>query len=134
MKSILRRQDLIEPELSYKILGILFHVYNIIGPGHPEKVYQRAISQSLQEAKMLFQEQVLVPLIFENKSVGRYFLDFLIDDKVVLEIKSGERFSPKNIAQVNSYLKATKFQLAVLANFTRDGVVSKRLVNTLKSY
>ena len=127
------RTDLIYPELSYKIIGILFEVFNNLGPCYREKYYQRAISSIFKKQNINFQEQVLIPLIYKDEKIGKYYLDFIIDNKIVLEIKKGDRFSRKDIEQIYSYLKAKKLKLGLLANFTNHGVKFKRILN-LYSY
>ena len=126
---MLKRKDLIHPQLSYVIIGVLFDVYNNLGPGHKEKYYQKAIAMALKTAGISFKEQAAVPLLFKLKEVGLYYLDFLIEDKIILEIKAGDKFLKQNIAQVYGYLKAKKLQLGILANFTKAGLQSKRIVN-----
>lgn len=128
-KKITNRKDLIYPELSYTIIGVLFEVYNKLGPGHKERYYQRAIAVAFKSAKLSFQEQVYSSLIFDDNNVGKYYFDFLIENKVVLEIKSGEKFLKQNIAQVYSYLKTKKLKLGILANFTKEGLKFRRILN-----
>lgn len=123
------KKDLIYPELSYKIVGILFDVYNELGGGYREKYYQKAVSLSLKKEKILFKEQVHAPLIYKGVSIGSNYLDFLIENKVILEIKAGENFLRKNITQVYSYLKINNLNLGILANFTKTGLRSKRILN-----
>jgi GxxExxY protein len=113
----LKRQDLIYPELSYQIIGILFEVYNQLGSGYHEKYYQKAVALQLKENKVSFKEQVYTPLIFKEEIIGKNFLDFLIEDKIILEIKKGDRFSKKHIEQILNYLKTTNLKLGILANF-----------------
>jgi GxxExxY protein len=129
MKSNLRRKDLIYPELSYQIIGILFEVYNRLGPGYHEKYYQRAIAAVLRECRIPFQEQVYVSLIFKGEKIGSYYLDFLITDKMILEIKKGERFSKRNIDQILTYLKAKKLKLGIIANFGQRELKFRRIIN-----
>lgn len=83
MPKLLKRQDLIHPELSYKIIGILFEAYNDLGHGLQEKYYQRAVALRLKQVGIKFLQQVKVNLKFKNNNIGNYFLDFLIDDKNV---------------------------------------------------
>ena len=125
----MNRIDLVYPELSYKVVGILFSVFNEVGYGYQEKYYQRAIAQALQESGIKFKEQVSAPLEFRGKIIGRYFVDFLIDDKIVLEIKRGDRFLKTNIDQVYAYLKRFNLKLGILINFTKSGLKFKRIVN-----
>ena len=124
-----RREDLIYPDLSYKIIGVLFNVFNHVGYGHSEKIYQRAVAKGLQEINLEFKEQLPVKVIYQNKTIGQYYFDFLIDDKVVLELKVRNYFSKKDIEQTYSYLKAQKIKLGILAHFTRTGVKHKSIVN-----
>lgn len=128
MKQVIKK-DLIYPELSYKIVGILFDVYNELGGGYREKYYQKAIALTLKKEKLLFKEQVYIPLVFKGESIGSNYLDFLIENKIILEIKAGENFVRKNITQVYSYLKINNLKLGILANFTKTGLRSKRILN-----
>lgn len=120
---------LIYPELSYKIIGVSFEVSNEIGPDCKEKHYQRAIVKAFKREGIEFQEQVPVEMKFQEQKIGIYFLDFLVEKKMILEIKRGEHFSKNNIKQVYDYLKATDLKLGLLVNFTNKGVMFKRIVN-----
>jgi len=123
------RNDLIYPELSYKIVGVLFEAHNKLGPGYHEKYYQKATALGLQESGLSFNEQVYSPLVFNDSKVGRYFLDFLIDDKIILEIKKGDRFSKRNIDQIVAYLKVNNLKLGIIANFGNKELKFKRIIN-----
>lgn len=120
---------MIHKELSYQIVGVAFEVYNSLGPGYHEKHYHRGFALGLQERGLSFKQEVLVPLHFKGNSVGRYYLDFLVEDKIVVELKKGDYFGKKNIDQVKSYLAATKLTLAILINFRSDGVKFMRVLN-----
>ncbi|MBI4135624.1 GxxExxY protein [Candidatus Uhrbacteria bacterium] len=128
MKTV-RRNDLIEPELCYEIVGALFDVSNELGPDHKENVYQNALGKALNKRGLAYEEQVHVPLTFHGSKVGFYYLDFLVGKKIILEIKSGARFIPRNFKQVEGYLSALGLPLAILAYFGKDGVTFKRVVN-----
>lgn len=129
MPATVKKADLLYPELSYAIIGCAFDVFNELGFGHHEKYYQRAYSAILKENKIPFSEQLYFPLKFREKIIGKFYFDFLIDDKVIIELKKDNRFSKHHIDQVLSYLKVSNLKLAILINFTRDGVVSKRIIN-----
>jgi len=123
------KSDLIYPNFSYKVVGILYDVYNELGFGYQEKYYQRAIAIAFNKNKIKYKEQVKVSLKYGNSSIGNYYLDFLLNDKVILEIKRRDYFSKKYIEQVYAYLVATNLKLGILANFTSSGIKYKRIVN-----
>lgn len=129
MQKLLKRKGLVYPELSYTIIGILFEAYNNLGPGHKEKYYQKATATALKDSGLAFKEQVYSPLIFKNSTVGNYFLDFLVENKIILEIKSGDKFLKQGISQIYSYLRTRNLKLGILANFTKEGLKFRRIVN-----
>ena len=121
--------DLIYPELSYKIVGCAFVAYNQLGNGHSEKIYQRALAEELGIRRIEFKEQVYVPLLYKGRSIGKIFLDFWVEDKIVVEIKKGNKYSRRHIEQVLQYIKSTDLRLAILINFGSSEVSFKRIVN-----
>ncbi len=125
----LKRKDLIWPDLSYQIVGVLFEVWTSIGFGHKEKVYQKATAKRLQDVGLKFEQQLPVKINFKNATVGIYYFDFLIENKVVLEIKVRNFFSKKDIDQLYSYLKIRNLKLGLIAHFTKTGIKFKRIVN-----
>ncbi len=106
--------ELIYPELSYKIVGILYKVYNQLGGGYQEKYYQQAIKRELFVQQIPFLEQVKVNFNYNGRLIGRYYLDFIIDHIIVLEIKIAPSFSMKDIMQVLNYLKQSDLKLGIL--------------------
>ena len=90
------KEKLIYPELSYKIVGCPFDVYNNIGPNHREQYYQKAAASEFRRQKIPFIEQISINLKYKNETIGKNFLDFLIDDKIVLELKVGSYFKRKD--------------------------------------
>ena len=116
-------------ELSYIIVGILYEVYNELGYGYQEKYYERAVEKCFIEQKIKYKRQAPYKVVFKNEEIGKYYLDFLVDDKIVVELKKGDHFSKKNINQIKGYLKASNLQLAILANFTSKGVKILRALN-----
>lgn len=125
----LRKDNVLYPELSYQVIGCAYDVFNELGVGHHEKFYQRALAVSFKSKGIEFREQLYIPVKFQNTVVGRNFLDFLVEGKIVVELKKDSRFSKQHIDNVLEYLIAGKYKLAILINFTREGVVYKRLVN-----
>lgn len=87
MQPQVHKKDLLFPELSYKIMGCAFEVFNEIGFGHPEKFYQRALAEALRKNGLPFTEQLYFPVKFNDKIVGKMFFDFLVEDKIIIELK-----------------------------------------------
>ena len=122
-------KKVIHKELSYKVMGILFAVNNELGYGYQERYYERAIEVHLQKEGMAYRRQMPYNISVQGTIIGRYYLDLLIDNKIILEIKKGSYFSRHNIEQVKGYLKVTGLELAILANFTPHGVKYLRVLN-----
>jgi len=129
VKYLIRKKDLIYPELSFKIIGILFEVFNNLGYGYQEKYYQKAVAISFKENKINFKEQVYFPLRYKDIKLGNSYFDFLVEGKIIIELKKGDRFSKHDITQIYSYLKISNLQLGLLVNFTSKGVKYKRILN-----
>lgn len=127
----IKRDDLLYPELSYKIVGSAFDVYNELGSGYHEKYYQKALAEAFKKNNLLFKEQLICSIFYNGKVIGKRILDFLIDEKIIVEIKKGSRFSKSNIDQVLEYLRTNNLRLAILINFGNDSVVFKRIVNLI---
>jgi len=127
----IRRSDLVYPELSYQILGVLFGVGTEVGFGHKEIFYQRACGNRFRKVGFEVKEQVPARIIHRGQFIGIYYFDFLINDKVVIEIKVRNYFSKKDIDQLYAYLKARNLKLGIIAHFTKSGVKYKRVVNVI---
>lgn len=123
------KPDLLYPDLSYQIMGILFDAFTDLGFGYREQQYQKAFEIAASKCGLRISREVPVRITFKGKFLTTNYLDFLIEDKVVLEIKQGNLFLKKDIDQVFNYLKATELKLGILARFTKSGVRFKRVVN-----
>ncbi len=121
--------ELIYPELSYKIIGILIKVHNELGNKYQEKYYQRATAIELKKNNIKFDKEVPVDLIYEGNKIGKYFFDFLIDNKIILELKTTDRFKISDYKQISAYLKSKKMKLGIIANFRSEKLTHKRIIN-----
>jgi GxxExxY protein len=120
--------ELYYPEDSYKIVGAVLDTYKELGFGYQEKYYYRAIKLKLEKLEFKVVCQLYVPIMVEGKQIGKYFLDFLIDEKIVLEIKVANEVYPQHVQQVLGYLKANNLKLGIIAVISRHGVITKRVV------
>lgn len=126
--TVLKRQDLVCPDLSYKIVGVLLNVYSL-GHGLYEKTYQKACAIGFSLVGLSYTEQLYAPVFFEGKVVGKNYLDFLVDGKVAVELKRGDKFCKAHIDQLYNYLVANNLQLGILAYFGPNQLHYKRIVN-----
>lgn len=116
-------------DLSYEINGCLFEMFNKVGFGYQEKHYQSILEEILKLNHIIYKKELCCKIIFNNRIIAKYFLDFLIDEKIVLELKVANDFYSQHINQVLSYLKAKNLKLGILAIITKNGVETKRIVN-----
>ena len=123
-----------ENELSYKIRGAIFKVYNELGPGLLESVYEAALCYQLRKEDLKVDNQVKVNVVFDGQILPvDYRIDILVDDKVIIELKSVETLLPVHHKQLLTYLKLTKKKLGLLVNFNSDDITQSiiRKVNRL---
>lgn len=123
-----------ENDISYKIIGCALDIHKALGPGLLESVYEAALKYELEQLGLNVKSQVGMPFIYKNvkQDVG-YRLDLLVEDKLIIEIKSVETLAPVHYSQTLTFLKLSKLKLALLINFNtcvlKDGI--HRLVNNL---
>ncbi len=122
-------EDLIFKELSYKLIGIAYKIDNQLGFGHTEKVYSEAFEKILAKDKLSFKRELYYPIKIDDKVITKRFLDFLIDDKIIVEVKTGNYRAKDVFDQVAEYLKINSLKLGLIIRFNRDGVQIRRVVN-----
>ena len=120
--------DVVYKELSYQIMAAVFEVYNTLGFGFLEKVYERALLKELCLRGIPVEAQKEIKVFYKGEEVGTYFADLVVNNEILLELKAVESLSNFHKAQVLNYLKATGFKLGLLINFGRERVEYKRLV------
>ena len=123
-----------ENEISYKIIGAAIELHKTIGPGLLESAYENALAFDLKKMGFSVKQQVPMPFIYKNikQDVG-YRIDLLVNNKVIIEIKSIETLAPVHFAQTLTYLRLAELKLALLINFNnkllKDDI--HRIVNNL---
>ena len=114
-----------ENEISYKIRGAIFKVYNALGPGLLESVYVAALIFELNKEGLKVKNEVTVPVFYEEEKLELGFrLDLLVENKVIIEVKSVEKLAEVHHKQVLTYLKLTNLKLAILVNFNVNNITS----------
>ncbi len=123
-----------ENEISYIIRGAIFNVYNKVGPGLLESAYEAALAYELKKEGVNVQTQVGLPFTYEeiNLDIG-YRLDILVENKVIIEVKSVESLADVHYKQLLTYLKLSDKRLGILVNFNTNEINKsiKRIVNKL---
>jgi len=125
---------LTENDIAKSVVDVCFKMHNKYGPGLFESVYEEIFSYELMKINMPFKRQQAIPLVHEEIKLEIGFrADFIIDDKVIIELKSVELLAPVHYKQVQTYLKLTNIKLGLLVNFNvnliKDGI--HRIVNKL---
>ena len=127
-RMIANETNIVYPDLSYKIMGAIFEVHKKLGPGFLESVYEKALIQELSSREIKVETQKTIDLTYRDKKVGVHWLDLIVEDKVVVELKTVERFSVHHKAQLTSYLKASGYTLGILVNFSKSRVEYRRVL------
>ncbi|PKQ62132.1 GxxExxY protein [Labilibaculum manganireducens] len=107
----------IHSEITGLILKAFFNVYNELGYGFLEKVYERAMVLELEHLDLEVEEQKRITVFYKDEKVGDYFADLIINDQVIIELKAVERIAPEHEVQLVNYLKATNIEVGLLLNF-----------------
>ena len=113
----LHRRALIEGALTHSVIGAFYDVYNELGFGFMERVYSLAMERALSERGHLVKREVPLTVLFRGKVLTRQSVDMLVDDKVIIEIKSTWKLPASAIRQLYSYLRSTPVQVGLLLHF-----------------
>jgi GxxExxY protein len=122
------KQDLVFPELSYEISGLLFEVHNELGRYCGEKQYGDLLENKLQKNKILYERERVLPASFEGEQ-SRNRVDFLIEDKIIIELKCKRINERNDFYQLKRYLIALRKRLGLLVNFRERYLKPKRVLN-----
>lgn len=131
-QSQLINTDLLHSDLSYKVRGAIMNVANKYGKGLKESIYQAALAEEFDKLKIKYEQQKRVTIysVETSKPLGTYVPDFVVEDKIIIEIKATDFVIQKDVQQQLSYLKASKYELGFLANFSTPQLYIKRSIFT----
>jgi GxxExxY protein len=121
--------EFIYKKLSYQILGMAFSVHNILGPGLLESAYEGSMCIELSKANIPFSRQKVYPLYYKGELVGGYIADLVVDNTIILELKSVHQLTKVMEEQIINYLKLSKLPVGYLINFNATRLEWKRFVN-----
>lgn len=122
----------LEADLCYKIRGAIFNVTNKYGRGLKESIYQKALIEEFKKQKLNFESQKRINIhsLDTGKLLGVYVPDFVVEDKVILELKSNDFTTKKDIEQQRAYLRASIYEIAYLVNFGTNKLEIYRSIYT----
>ena len=112
--------------ITEKILATFFRVYNVLGYGFLEKVYENALLIELKKLGLPAVAQLPIRVFYDNMVVGEYFADLLVDNAIIIEIKAAKTIIPEHEAQLLNYLKATQLEVGLILNFGPKAEFSRK--------
>jgi len=116
-RMLAEKTRLIHEELTQKIIGVFFNVYNELGHGFLESVYEEAFCVALAEQNIFYERQRAVPVFFHGRQIGDFRSDILVDSKVMIELKAIAAIERAHEKQLTNYLKATEIEVGIILNF-----------------
>ena len=127
--------DMLHKELTDRIIACFYKVYTNLGYGFLEKVYENAMLIELNKNGLKAISQYPIKVNYDGVSVGEYFADIIVEDKVIIELKASANLVPENILQLQNYLKATNIEVGLLLNFGKKPEIRRKTFhNNLKSF
>jgi GxxExxY protein len=126
------KQDFKNKELTEKIIEIFYKVYNKLGYGFLEKVYENAMMKEFKTADISAVSQYAINVVYEDEIIGEYFADILVDNKVIVEIKAAKSLAIENDAQLLNYLKATEIEVGLLLNYGPKPDLKRKAFNNTR--
>lgn len=124
--------DFLYEQESYNIRGACFVVYNTLGGGIKESIIERSLSKELSNGGMKAANQVRIDVLYKGEKVGTYIPDIIVDDKIIIELKSKPYITKEDEKQFWGYLKGSNYKLGFLINFGPQVLIIKRFVHTIK--
>ncbi len=125
-------EEYLYKELTSEIIKRFYTVYNFLGYGFLEKVYEKALKYELEKAGLNVERQKPINVFYENELVGEYFADLLVENKVIIELKAAEGICEEHENQLINYLKATDIEVGLLLNFGKRPEVKRKIfTNTI---
>lgn len=119
---------LLYEELTYKIRGAMFAVHKALGPGHKESVYQKALAKEFELNDIPYTKEKVLDVMYKGEKVGVYKPDFIVDDKVIIEIKAVPFLPQGAEVQMSYYLRGTNYRLGFLVNFGSRRIEIRRRI------
>ena len=118
---------LLHEDLTDKIIKAFYNVYNYLGYGFLEKVYENAMMIELRKLGLSARRQVPIKVFYEEELVGEYFADLVVEENIILELKAAESLREEHECQLINYLKATEIEVGLLLNFGKKPQFKRKI-------
>lgn len=125
-------EEYLYQELTSKIISCFYKVYNSLGFGFLEKVYENAMMIELKKNNLAVEKQKQIKVFYEDNLVGEYFADLVVEDKIIIELKAAENLIDEHELQLINYLKATEIEVGLLLNFGKKPEVRRKIFSNNK--
>jgi GxxExxY protein len=125
-------ENLLHSDITNGILKAFFKVYNTMGYGFLEKVYENCMAIELRRGGFMVVRQERINVFYEGETVGEYFTDLLVDGKVIIELKAAEGLREEHENQLMNYLKATEVEVGLLLNFGEKPVFKRKVFTNIR--
>jgi GxxExxY protein len=120
-------------DITEKIIGCSMRVHSYLGNGFPEVIYQRCLKIEFEKTGLIFNREIEMPRYYEGINVGKRRVDFLVEDKILVELKAISEISDNHSAQILNYLKAYNLEIGLLINFGEKSLKFKRFIYSSKT-
>lgn len=120
-------------ELTNKIIGIFYRVYNVLGFGFLEKVYENALAYEFKKEGLSFLKQAPICVLYEGEVMGKYFADFVVEGKVIVEVKADKFLGEDSEKQLLNYLRATGLEVGLVLGFGKKADIKRKVFESAKS-
>ncbi|GAB1418890.1 GxxExxY protein [Bacteroidales bacterium] len=127
MENNFMTEQYLHKEITSKIISCFYKVYNELGYGFLEKVYENALKIELENNGMAVEKQKPISVYYNDHLVGEYYADLIVEDKVILELKAAETLCEEHEYQLINYLKATNIEVGLLLNFGKKPQISRKI-------
>ena len=123
-------KELKNSQITGEVIGACMRVHSELGNGFQEKIYQKCVEIEFQNLAMPFERELVMPLYYKKQKVGSRRVDFLVADKVLLELKAVTEITTTHHSQILNYLQAYQLQIGLLINFGEESLKFKRFINS----
>ncbi len=122
------KTNYLHSDITSLIIKAFYNVFNTLGHGFLEKVYENAMMIELRKLGLECKKQISLTVYYQNTKVGDYFADIIVEDKVIIELKAAETLIPEHEAQFVNYLRATEIEVGLLLNFGKEPQHKRRVL------